>query len=826
VVEVRARGAPPALTKPPPDSWTDVWRSRHRWAGYLLAFLVAGCGWWKSSSSLGANAPPDHSYPRIGQRHVDHRPKLATLIRQGDPQAALALVLGHVGSFEDSIQLAALLGSRLSKSSPPIEVLPHIAGVTLVAAVESPSAARQLVARLDQAIRFKVEDAELAQPSYRFGLQRLQQAMNYQVPVAERDLCLFGAQLGNRSVASVEQARQRLFSEDRARWGIVGSREVVEAVDAAIRVLAPWPRTADTVASRPTQDQAVFVPTRGGSPHIDVAWRASTARKVLGASRELRSASSSLREILAALPTSMRLDRVAETPLVVGGCLALSLSQEAQRVPATIDELIATVRIVAEELRRISRQPLEEELTTLAVVEQPDPRRAAELAALVALSNDDKTNLDRFRIEVDVGSNLAASNPTSRQQRALAGASTPPSALGTVPLVHATEHGQGSLHALLASPCAIWSESSRSVGATGLLVRTLASRYHELQSVVVEPWITADGVGLVAHTRRLSVEETPEKQAERLGDVLGRVLTTLRFESSNLWDVRSDLLARLGPGPRPALWRAVLALSPQYPALVAPEGTFTSIAGITVAGLLEHRAQFLQMPLRLAVLENHGVDQAEALRHSLMRWLSMFRFETAQCPQLDREVAPRPLESRIESRFPDPDDAAVTAAMSLPTQHASDEGHAELLLWLLNRPDGWLARSLHDSNIVATADARVVGGLQRRGLVVAIGATTSSLDAATATIRKLFQGLGVVALPQPSNITEAIAQVQQADRRRRMDPRARLQDVWLGRSRTDKVDETSFRDYLKRAFSASNLVLVRSSQRTNPEPVVGGRGKH
>jgi hypothetical protein len=774
---------------------------------------------------LGPTAPLDRSFPHIGQRHVDHRPKLATLVRQGDPQAALALVLGQTGSFDESIQLAALLSARLSKSTPPIEVLPHIAGVTMVTPIESPSSVRQLTARLDQAIRVVVDDAELDQPGYRRSLQRLQQEMAYQVPTGQRDLCLFGAEIGNRSVASVEQVRQRLFSEDRARWGVVGSRAVVEAVDAAIRALPAWPHTPDGAASWPTQDQAVFLPPRGHAPHIDIVWRTSMARKVVAAARELRSSSSALREILAALTASMRLDRVTEMPLVEGGCLALSLSQEAQRVPATVDELIAAARIAAEELRRISRQPPDEALSTLAVVEQPDPRRAAELAALLALSIDAKTPSDRFRIEVDVGSDLAASNPTPKQQRTLADASVFHSAPGPLPLLQLTEHGQGSVYALIASPCATWSESSKSVGAMGLLMRTLASRHHEVQSVTVEPWITADGVGLLAHARRLSVEETPEQQAARLGDVLGRVLTTFRFESSDLWGTRNELLTRIGPGPRPALWRALLALSPQNPTLVAPDGTFASVAGVNVAELLESRAQLLQMPLRLAVLANDGRDQAEVLRRALMRWLSVFRFETAQCPSLSREQAPRAMDSRIESRFPDPDDAAVTAAISLPIERPSDETYAELLLWLLNRPNGWLAQYLHDGSIVATADARVVGGLQRRGLVVAIGATPSSVDAATANIRRLFQDLGVAALPQQSNIPQAIAQVLQAVRRRRMDPRARLQDLWLSQARIDKFDEAAFREYLKRAFAASNWVLVRSSQRTIAEPAAGVRGK-
>jgi hypothetical protein len=481
--------------------------------------------------------------------------------------------------------------------------------------------------------------------------------------------------------------------------------------------------------------------------------------------------------------------------------------------------------MIGAELRRLARQLPDDELATLSVVEEADPRRAAALAALLAMSRETKKDLDRFRIEIDAGSQLETSHPTSEQQRMLAEIATSALPLGTLPLVHVVERGQGSLYALVASPCAAWKESGKTVGATGLLIRAIASRYHEIHAVTIDPWISANGVGLIAHTRRLSVEETPAQQAARLGEALGRVLATLRLEPNDLWRTRNDLLPRLGPGPRPALWHALQALSPQYPGLVLPEGTFASIQAVSLGELQERRGELLRMPLRLAVLENDGAEQGGVLRHALMRWLSLLRLETDQCPVLTQQEALQAGEHRIESRFPDPDDAAVTIAMTLPALLPSDEAHADLLLRMLNRPSGWLAQRMRDNKIVASVAARVVGGSQRRGLVVAIGATPSSIDAATASIRELFKELGTATLPQPSNIAEAIAETQQANRIRRMDPRVRLEDLWLSRGRIEGLDDVSFRNYLKRAFAGSNMLLVRSV-RANAEPARGDRSRH
>lgn len=757
--------------------------------------------------------------PRIVQLDVDRRPKLVALVREGDPQAALALVLGGLTTTDESIRLAALLATRLTDPRQRFEVLPRLGGASVVASFDNAFLARQLTSKLDHALRARIRSEELTSPEYQASLRQMRRVVAFQVSAAERALCLAEPPAGDQSTMDVEQVRQRAFGEGQARWGVVGAQDLVAAVDDAVRNLEPWPRIEVKTNATPDQDRGTFLRSGNPSPHLDVAWWSPVVQKGFGAKRDLLGGPSALSDVLSTLPAALRLDRVTVSPQPQGSCVALSLSPGSPDGSVPTEELVAAAHAAIEALRRLARQPANEASTTLAVVDETDPRTAAELAARLSLSADAKTEVDRFAVALDVGS--ASVMPTPAQQHAVL---VPTLAMGSIPTTSTVERGQGNLYALLASPCAAWRESSRTVGATSLLLRTLASSYHPTRNVVIEPWITADGAGLIAHAPRLSMQESPEEQARRLGEVLGQVFTTHRIRATDLWQARTDLLARIGPGQRPALWSALLSLSPQAPALVLPDGQFSSIEAISLETLLERRAELLRLPLRLAVLENHDARQRDALRSALAEWVSPYRLEPSRCPELGRAESVRSGQIRIESREPDPNDAGTTLAMSLPSQEPLAETHAVLVQWLLGRASGWLALRLRSEGIVASVDAKVVGGARTRGLVIAIAAPPTAMDPAAAAVRAVLQELGTGAVPAAPSIASAIVEVQAAERNRRIDPKARLEDLWLSRGRLGVVSEASLRDYLRKVFSAPNLLEVRST-RAGVDPSVGGRQK-
>ena len=76
------------------------------------------------------------------------------------------------------------------------------------------------------------------------------------------------------------------------------------------------------------------------------------------------------------------------------------------------------------------------------------------------------------------------------------------------------EAGQGEIWMLLASPCGTTVEDSTDAGWRGLAMRTAAMV--DVGDVVLEPWVTPDGIGLLAHGARSGPAETPVAHATRV----------------------------------------------------------------------------------------------------------------------------------------------------------------------------------------------------------------------------------------------------------------------------------------------------------------------
>lgn len=744
-------------------------------------------------------------------------------MRQGDPQAALVLrVVNPSNTLEGAAQLAALLSVRLLHAPGNAKVSVDLAGITLAAPVGTAAGLRTLATRLDAAIRTKVARSETTDSRFREELARFRQILSSQLSRAEQALCLGGT---SHTQTDLERLRRAAFLQHRAHWGVVGVSEIVNAAGPAMAALPVWPDADPKDFHWPDTNVSRLAETQHQGPRIELSGLIPNARRSLAALRELRKPTSQLLDVSASLPLPMRLERISSTPLLNGACLSLSLVPVVDGSAATLDDLLLAARAATKELQRLVSSGLDDdEGDALAILEESDPRQAARLATMLALSQDVQEKPPRLRVEIDPGVDLSDMNTTPAQQRALSTvlAAAPPSA--GIAMVQAVEQGQGKIHALLASPCAGWWESAKSVGVTGLLMRVLASRYRDYAGVSFEPWVTGNGVGLIAHAGRRSIEETPEDLALRLGDALGRVLGTANFDTNDVWRTRSEWLATLGPGPRPALWRALQAFSPQQPALVVPDGTYASVEAISLPDLREQRTRLLRSTLRLAVLSNADRHQAEVVRDSVARWLSLTRAEATTCPTWQEPLPLVSGEVRLQTRSDDSGDATVTIALTLPVGDKLDEPHTMVLLQLLAGPSGWLSEHLRAAGLVATCEARVVGGTRRRGLVIAIGTLPTVADAATAAIRELFQQLAEGQLPAGPSLGAAISRWALSETGKRFDPRTRLEDIWLSRPPSVRVSEQSMRDYLARAFSGLGMFVVRS-ERIVQEPRGSARSK-
>ncbi len=362
------------------------------------------------------------------------------------------------------------------------------------------------------------------------------------------------------------------------------------------------------------------------------------------------------------------------------------------------------------------------------------------------------------------------------------------------------ENGQGELWALLASPCGTSGESESDAGAQALVIRTIQARYPQLGGVSIEPWVTADGVGLLAHAPRLSPREAPAELARRMGDALGRAFATSRITGAQAAQAREDLLEELGPGPRPGLGVALDAVSGGHPSWLDPRGLSSSLVALEIHVLESRRRALLQAPLRLAVLSNTSSDQSAKVAAGIEEWLRPLRSTVTSCPTAKKSPA-RTGEITLE---PTDDEArpAAYVALALPTQSTGGvRREAEWTAYLLNRDGGYLSAALPGS---ASGRAAVLGGKHAGGLVIEIS-TTDDPAPVVGAVRALLDRLSKGGATQ-ADLDVARRRFAEIDAQAALDPRWRLVSLWTD-SKPRAPDLSQLRRFHQWLGSEHHLVV-------------------
>src|SRR5690606_32490877 len=89
-----------------------------------------------------------------------------------------------------------------------------------------------------------------------------------------------------------------------------------------------------------------------------------------------------------------------------------------------------------------------------------------------------------------------------------------------------TERGQGQLWMMIGSPCAMRHEGEWDAGVTATAVTAAAAESAD-PAVSIEPWVSADGVGIIAHGAVLDAEETPDALARRVARAAAHAYASL-----------------------------------------------------------------------------------------------------------------------------------------------------------------------------------------------------------------------------------------------------------------------------------------------------------
>jgi hypothetical protein len=328
--------------------------------------------------------------------------------------------------------------------------------------------------------------------------------------------------------------------------------------------------------------------------------------------------------------------------------------------------------------------------------------------------------------------------------------------------------------------------------------------------VRLEPWVSNDGIGLVAHAARKDARESAGDQAERVASALGRAVgTTVLSETSTALArtaVADELSAEIVP-----LWSVALeALSPRHPSLLDPRGTWQSVSEISAHSIETARHALLRLPLRLAVLQTDVHEPVEQrARGSLERFLRPERPARTSCPESGASAS-RPGEYYVTMTAASAGLARAIVAVDVPVTGGEVPPEADATVRILNRPGGLLDRAVKVPGLATFAEASVLGGPARAALAVEITTDEQKLKESAAQVRALMSRLqeGAATAGDVATSTHLGDGTEDA-----VDPRRRLVRLWTGRLEPRAPDLASLRAFHRQVFPADKHVVVLSRSR-------------
>lgn len=745
------------------------------WIGVVA---IVGCGPGVGAGA-GAKAPPP-----VATVAVAGRPLLTLVRRDGDPQAAIAVevrgeglglalygaLLAHRLSVAGFVGVEAHVGARYARVRALAPALSSAAAEkldqALVAAV-TPSEAGPLLAALDAYAARPVDDSALARAAA--CLDRPTRPASFLPPPKDAILTVGEA-------ARAEHARHERLSV--AVVGMAG----VDAFATAFRAAAALPS-----GPPPKAPAATDAPTLGFS---------AQERFVLTASGLPRGATTALVSALAD-PTAalaLRLRAVDDLSLVSvrgaahaeGGCVVIEVAP-----PPSKEWSEARALAQAATAADVARQEI-----ALAVEAGPWPSEGAAATAAIAGGGDPREAADRAAWwafpATGAAPKLVATPTFLAGPPALAGGTkTTPDALlpqieprwiaaldrariagarAELELKTRVEQGQWQVVALLASSCGATHEGFGDAGVGALAVQALAVSAEPkpvtVAGVVLEPWPTSAGLGLLAHAVPKEGEST-EAVAHRVGDALGRAFLATPLPRDGFLVARNETLALLSAPPKGGdlVASALASLAPAHPSWLDPRGTLEAVAKASPE-LAELRLSTLRRgPLRLAVV---GPDVAAAkVARAAERWVPRRAGESRTCPVEDAGLLPKGL---VHARTVK---GGTGFSVAVPVDDPMRDAGPLLAALLQAKLEPEL------SAFVGKVEVRFVRGMGRHAIVVLALAADANVDPAVARARAVLDKVRAGTFGD-DDVVAARKSLEAAALARALDPRARAIDAWLG----------------------------------------------
>lgn len=641
-----------------------------------------------------------------------------------------------------------ILSQRLTRAGFQTQLVAHGLGFELILLCENAERARLGTAAVLQALARPITPAELPRTPALTGGDR--------TPVSAVALC--SAELPSRrrvtDAAELEPERVASFARDRAAWAVVGDGSAAAAVSGALAAGPDWPERGRVRSS--LSDHDVTEVLRGERATLSVALTVGDANRAMGAAAALGEAKSALALRLAALGAGLRVRRVAGTAHPLGACLRIDSDVDASPIPDA-RRLGFAIQVIAEEAGLALAQANDENRLESTALSAPDPRVAARAAAYRALIGP-APSLARAQLVALTTPEEAPLVPSI--EAAVAQARAQASSIETTVRVEA---GQPGIWALVSTPCAAATERFDNAGHAAVMLAAAAAGAS--RGVRLEPWLGADGLGLVGFAER-APGETDAAAAARLGDALGQALLAPPG-ALEVAAARGELLKAAGPEPHPLLDGVLEALAPGHAGALLPRGSAASLQSASREAVLARQRELLRLPHRLAILSPTNASDAAFVTRSLSRWL-----KTPEAPRsspCDTELAP-PVRGELSlSGGESPEGSYVS--FRIPARAGAE---ANLLAELLNAAGGPLARTLSEPDLAGAARALVFGTSSARALVVQVSAFEGREQEALTRVQKLFERLAAGGVLGAAELDAALARQQAARRVAALDPRYRL----------------------------------------------------
>jgi hypothetical protein len=351
---------------------------------------------------------------------------------------------------------------------------------------------------------------------------------------------------------------------------------------------------------------------------------------------------------------------------------------------------------------------------------------------------------------------------------------------------------------LIASPCPMLHEGQWDAGMAALAATT-ASAQSQDPAVKIEPWVSADGVGIIAHSAALSGEESPVALAERVATAAGQAYAAVPFDVDAFARGKRVSLQHTGHELGGTFFSLARRVLPDHPSWMSPYGSASRVAALALPDVASRWREILHAPVRVAVISNSDAAQADAAVQVVDHWL-LPEARERPCSESVSQGAPQVGSYALRTREP-------TVMLAVPYLGLGERVMAELTSAALSHEDDPLHADGRPWKV------RVVGG--KVGGAVVLTARVSGQDvqpAVDAAVARLDALAKKGADEQAMN--RARDGLVASWKRLRAAPRARLVDVWLGGDPSaapatgDLPDVAAWRKWLKKR--AKRPVIVKS----------------